>query len=145
MFNELADAPSCQDDLECSQAGKTEVTPISLNPSEMLAPRKPRQAVRKVKLSHPESHLAPDFLLKNTQFAGSSKRKIQDDEDPSSSHAPPARKPRLEVPHSPTDSRPRDGLFKQPLSPSNSLYQDSPSSSGDSSTPQLPPFNVNRG
>lgn len=52
---------------------------------------------------------------------------------------------RFEVPHSPTVSHPQVGLFKQPLSPSNSLYQESPPSSSDSTTIQLLDFTINHG
>jgi hypothetical protein len=55
------------------------------------------------------------------------------------------RKRRNKVPHSPTPSHPLAGLFKQPLNPSDSDYQESPPASGDSSTTQLPPWLLNRG
>ena len=76
LFIELADAPSYQGDSESSQADEIEVTPASSS-LEMFVPKNPRQVVRKVKLTHPDAHLAPDFLLKKAQFVGSSKRKTR--------------------------------------------------------------------
>ena len=104
--------------------------------------------MRKVPFSHPLAHLDSNFSMKKTQHAGSSRQGADGDSGASmggSNTAPNLRKRANEVPHSPTPSHPRAGLFKQPLNPSDSDYQESPLSSDDSSGSQLAPMVIKPG
>jgi hypothetical protein len=104
--------------------------------------------VRKVPFSHPLAYLDPNFLMKKTQHIGSSRQGVGGDSGASmggSNTAPNPRKRGNEVLLSPTPSHPQVGLFKQPLNPSDSDYQESPLSSNDSSGSQLAPMVIKLG
>ena len=60
-------------------------------------------------------------------------------------NTPAPRKRRNEVPHSLNLSLPQAGLLRQPLNSSDSKYQGTPPSSGDSSGTQMPAFKVAHG
>ena len=92
------------------------------------------RTVGKVPFSHPRAHLDPAFSLKKTQHAshqeeGGGSGAAMGDSDA----APNPHKRPHEVLLSPTPSYPRAGLFKQPLNPSDSDYQESPQASDVSS------------
>ena len=63
LFMHLIDNDIYQEDVEGSQADDAEVIILCFG-SESLPTQKIRQAVRKVRFSHPLSHLDPKFLLK---------------------------------------------------------------------------------
>lgn len=142
---QLIDADSSQDETENSQAEAAEVTIISSD-SEPLPREKTRRVIRKVRFSHPLAHLDLNFLLKKQQHESRRQTRSAGSEDLLTGLPPtPTRKRRNEVPHSPTLSLPQAGLTRQPLNPSDSNYQETPPSSGDSTGTQLPAFVVNRG
>ena len=62
----LIDNDTYQEDVEGSQADDAEVIILSSG-SDSLPTQKIRQAVRKVRFSHPLAHLDPKFLLKKQQ------------------------------------------------------------------------------
>jgi hypothetical protein len=146
LFVQLIDADSSQDEAENSQVEAVEVTIISSD-SEPLPREKTRWVIRKVRFSHPLAHLDPNFILKKQQHESRRQTRSTGSEDlvTGLSPTPTARKRRNEVPHSPTLSLPRAGLIRQPLNPSDSNYQGTPPSSGDSTGTQLPAFVVNPG
>ena len=130
-----------------SWADDVEVIPLSSD-SDTSVPKKTRRAVRKIPFSHPLAHLDPNLFVKKLQHAGSSRRQTRSGSGElmgGLADTPMTRKRPNEVPHSPTSSHPRAGLFKQPLNPSDSDYQDSPPSSGASSATQLPPMVIKPG
>ena len=63
LFMHLIDNDIYQEDIEGSQADGAEVIILSSG-SDSLPTQKIRQAVRKVRFSHPLAHLDPKFLLK---------------------------------------------------------------------------------
>ena len=146
FFMQLIDADSPQDDTQNSHAEAAEVTILSSD-SEPLLKKKPRRVIRKVRFSHPLAHLDLNFHLKKQQHESKRQTRSAGSEDllTGLSPAPATRKRRNEVPHSPTLSLPRAGLTRQPLNPSDSNYQETPPSSGDSTGTQLPAFVVNPG
>ena len=143
---QLIDADSPQDETEHSQAEAAEVNIISSD-SEPLPRRKTRRVIRKVRFSHPLAHLDLNFLLKKQQHTSKRQTRSAGSEEllTGLSPTPATRKRRNEVRHSPTLSLPRAGLKRQPLNPSDSNYQETPPSSGDSTGTQLPAFVVNPG
>jgi hypothetical protein len=104
--------------------------------------------MRKVPFSHPLAYLDPKFSMKKTQHTSSSHQvegggsgAAMGDSDA----APNLHKRTHEVLLSPTPSHPRAGLFKQPLNPSDSDYQESTQSSDDSSGGLLAPMVIKEG
>ena len=104
--------------------------------------------MRKVPFSHPLAYLDPNFSMKKTQHAssppqmegGSSGTTMGGSDATSNPH-----KRAHEVLLSPTPSLPQAGLFKQPLNPSDSDYQESTPSSDDSSGGLLAPMIIKEG
>jgi hypothetical protein len=157
LFIELANTSHSQGDAENSRADDVEVISISSDSdtvisissdSDTFVPQRPRKTVRKVSFSHPLAYLDPKFSLKKSQHADSVRRHTRSGSGELLAGLPDvsaARKRRNEVPHSPTPSHPLAGLFKQPLNPSDSDYQESPPSPGNSSATQLPPLVIKQG
>lgn len=141
LFIHLIDNEYYQDDAEGSQADVIEVIIVSSG-SNPLPTQKIRQASRKVRFFHPLSHLDPNFLLKKQQHEARGTTR-QSGQVVTSAGLPntPVRKRQYEVSHTSDTSYPKAGYFRQPLNPSDSNYQGTPhSSSGESTTTQLPPF-----
>ena len=135
FFIHLIDNDHYQDDAEASRADHVEVISLSSN-SDLVPVRKIRRAVRKVKRSHPFTHLDPQHpeARRTTRHSG---------QQVTSSGLPdtPIRKCRAEVSCNSNKSYPLAGYFRYPLNPFDSNYQvTSNSSSGDSSTTQMPPL-----
>ena len=141
LFTRLIDDDVCQDDAEASNAVFVEVTILSSD-SEILPLPKFRRANRKVKFSHPLAYLDSQFLMK-TQQHEARRTTRHSGQVVTSAGLPnsPVRKRRSEVSDLFIDLNPKAGFFRQPLNPSDSDYQvTSHSSSGESSTTQLPPL-----
>ena len=136
----LIDNDHYQDDAEASRADHVEVIPLSSD-SDLVPVRKLRRAVRKVKRSHPLTHLDPHFSLK-TQHPEARRTTRHSGQQVTSSDLPdtPTRKHRPEVTCSPKKLYPLKGFFRHPLNPSDPNYQASSNSSGTSSATQLPPL-----
>ena len=135
FFIHLIDNDHYQDDAEASRADHVEVISLSSN-SDLVPVRKIRRAVRKVKRSHPFTPLDPQHpeARRTTRHSG---------QQVTSSCLPdtPIQKRRAEVSCNSIKSYPLAGYFRYPLNPSDSNYQvTSNSSSGDSSTTQMPPL-----
>ena len=135
FFIHLIDNDHYQDDAEASRADNVEVISLSSN-SDLVPVRKIHHAVQKVKRSHPFTHLDPQHpeARRTTRHSG---------QQVTSSGLPdtPIRKRRAEVLCNYNKSYPLAGYFRYPLNPSDSNYQvTSNSSSGDSSTTQMPPL-----
>jgi hypothetical protein len=156
LFIQLADTPSLQEEVEISHTNEPEVTlissdsdsPIPIRKKTRVAIRKvrrrPRVAVRKVPFSHRDAHLDPQFVLKKTRQAGTSKRKTRSSEGKLSGglpYEPPSHRAQAEVLLGPTPSFPLAGHFKEPLHLNDSAYPTSPSSNESSAT-QAPAFNI---
>ena len=141
LFMHLINNDLPQEDAEASQADDVEVITLSSG-SDSMPTQKNRQAVRKVSFSHPLAHLDPTFILKTQQHEA--RRTTQHSgQQVTSTGLPdtPVRKRRFEVSPTSDHSYPKAGYFRQPLNPSDSNYQVTPpSSSGESTTTQLPPL-----
>jgi hypothetical protein len=146
LFMQLIDADSSQDDAETSQADVVEVIPV-FSDSNPLPRKKTRWVIRKVRFSHPLAHLDPNFLLKKQQHDSRRMTRSDGSQDLNSGlpNTPAPRRHQNEVPHSPTLSLPKTGLFRQPHNPSDSNYQGTPPSSGDSIGTQMPVLKVAQG
>lgn len=108
LFNEVADLSSDREHDEESHASDVEVISIPSSP-EYFAVKKMRQAVRKVPFSHVDAHLDPQFLLKKSQHAPTSKRKTRNTPGELSAgleDEPPSRRQRTKVNLVPTPSLP---------------------------------------
>ena len=141
FFIHLIDNDYYQDDAEASHAGDAEVIVLSSDSNHVPVP-KLRRAVRKVKRSHPLAYLDPHFSLK-TQQQEARRTTRHSGQVVTSSGLPysPVRKHRQEVSCTSNTLYPKAGYFRYPLNPSDSNYQGtSHSSSGDSSTTQMPPL-----
>ena len=146
FFVHLIDNDYYQDDAEASRADHVEVISLSSD-LEHVPVQKLRRAVRKVKYSHPLAHLDPQFSLKTQQHEG--RRTIRHSgQQVTSSGLPgtPTRKHHPEVSSSFNKPYPLASCFRYPLNLSDSNYQVmSNSSSGDSSTTELPPHKTSAG
>ena len=69
FFIHLIDNDYSQDDAEASHADHVEVISLSSG-SDLVPVQKFRRAVRKVKYSHPPTHLDPQFSFKTQQAEG---------------------------------------------------------------------------
>ena len=125
--------------MEASRADHVEVISLSSN-SDLVPVRKIRRAVRKVKRSHPFTHLDPQHpeARRTTRHSG---------QQVTSSGLPdtPIQKRRPEVTCSPEKRYPLKGFFRFTLNPSDPNYQVSSNSSSGSSTTQLPPSRLSLG
>ena len=143
LFMHLMNNDLPQEDAEGSQADDVEVITLSSD-SDSMPTQKTRQAVRKVSFTHPLVHLDPTFILK-TQRHEARQTTRHSGQQVTSSSLPdtPVQKRRSEVSPTSDNSYPKAGYFRQPLNPSNSNYQVTPpSSSGESTTTQLPPLKI---
>ena len=141
LFMHLVNNDLPQEEAEASQAEDVEVITLSSG-SDSMPTQKTRQAIRKVRFSHPLAHLDPTFILK-TQQHEAHRTTRHSGQQVTSTGLPdtPVRKRRSEVSPTSDPSYPKAGYFRQPLNPSNSNYQVTPpSSSGESTATQLPPL-----
>ena len=141
LFMHLINNDLPQEDAEASQADDVEVITLSSS-SDSKTIQKTRQAVRKLRFSHPLAHLDPTFILK-TQQHEARRTTRHSGQQVTSAGLPdtPVRKRRSDVSPTSDNSYPKAGYFRQPLNPSDSNYQVTPpSSSGESTATQLPPL-----
>ena len=137
----LIDTDYQQEDTGASPAVTEEVTIISSG-SDSLPTQKIRQAVRKVSFSHPLTHLDPTFILKKQQHEARRTTR-HNGQKVTSTGLPdtPVWKRRSEVSPNSDTSYPKAGYFRHPFNPSDSNYKVTPpSSSGESTSTQLPPL-----
>ena len=130
---------SLQEDTGNSQAVEEEVTIISSD-SEPLPRLKIRRVTRKVRFSHPLAYQDPQFLLKRQTHESRRQTRTSKDEELSYSLPNTPRKRRNEVTSDLTPFYPLAGLTRQPLNSSDSNYQETSPSSGDSMQSNLPAF-----
>ena len=122
-----------------SQAIKEEVTIISSD-SEPLPRLKIRRVTRKVSFSHPLAYQDPQFLLKLQIHESQRHTRTNKDADLSSGLPEASRKRRTKVISNLYPFHPLAGVTRQPLNSSDSNYQETSPSSGDSMQSNLPAF-----
>jgi hypothetical protein len=116
-----------------------EVTIISSD-SEPFPRQKTRRVTRKVRFSHPLAYQDPQFLLKRQQFESRRQTRTSKDAELSSGLPDATRKRRTEVIPDLYPVLPLAGLIRQPLNSSDSNYQDTSPSSGESMQSNMPAF-----
>ena len=143
LFMHLINNDLYQEDVEGSQANDVEVITLSSG-SDSMPTQKTRQAVWKVSFSHHLAYLDPTFILKTQQHEAHRTTRHSGQQVTSASLPDTlVRKRRSEVSPTSNNSYPKAGYFRQPLNPSDSNYQVTPpSSSGESTTTQLPPLKI---
>ena len=114
-----------------SQAIKEEVTIISSD-SEPLPRQNIRRVTRKVRFSHTLAYQDPQFLLKQQQLESQRQTRTSKDIELSSGLPDVTRKRQTEVISDLRSVLPLAGLIRQPLNSSDSNYQDTSPSSGES-------------
>ena len=139
FFNHLIDTDHQQEDTGTSRSKADEVTILSSD-SEPLPRQKIRRVTRKVRFSHPLAHHDPQFLLKRQIHESRRQTRTSKDAELSSGLPNTLRKCRNEVTSILTKFYPLAGLFRQPLNSSDSDYQDTSPSSGESLHSNLPAF-----
>ena len=122
-----------------SQAIDEEVTIISSD-SEPLPKQKIRRVTQKVRFSHALAYQDPQFLLKKQQLESRRQTRNNKDAELSSGLPDVTRKRRAEVISDLRSVLPLVGLFRQPLNSSDSNYQDTSPSSGESMQSNMPAF-----
>jgi hypothetical protein len=137
FFNYLIDTDCQQEDTGTSQGRTEEVTIISSD-SEPLPRQKIRRVTRKVRFSHPLAHLDPQFLLKKQIYESRRQTRTSKDAELSSGLPDVTRKRRNEV--SSDLFYLLVGLTRQPLNSSDSNYQETSPSSGESMQSNLLAF-----
>ena len=135
----FTDILSFQEDTGNSQAIDEEVTIISSD-SEPLPKQKIRRVTRKVRFSHPLAYQDPQFLLKQQQLENRRQTRNNKDAELSSGLPDVTRKRRTEVISDLRSVLPLAGLIRQPLNSSDSNYQDTSPSSGESMQSNMPAF-----
>ena len=141
LFMHLINNDLYQEDVEGSHANDVEVITLSFG-SDSMPTQKTLQVIQKVSFSHPLAYLDPTFILK-TQRHEAHRTTRHSGQQVTSAGLPDTliRKHRSEVSPTSDNSYPKAGYFRQPLNPSDSNYQVTPpSSSGESTTTQLPPL-----
>ena len=128
-----------QEDTGNSQPVEEEVIIISSD-SELRPRQKIRRVTRKVRFSHPLAYQDPDFLLKQQQFENRRQTRTSKDAELSSGLPDTTRKRRTEVISNLYPFLPLAGLIRQPLNSSDSNYQDTSPSSGESMQSNMPAF-----
>ena len=130
---------SFQEDTGNCQAIDEEVTIISSD-SEPLPTQKIRRVTRKVRFSHPLAYQDPQFLLKQQQLENRRQTRNNKDTELSSGLLDVTRKRRTEVISDLRSVLPLAGLIRQPLNSSDSNYQDTSPSFGESMQSNMPAF-----
>ena len=128
-----------QEDTGTSHEVNEEVTIISSD-SEPLPRQKVRRVTRKVRFSHPLAYQDPQFLLKQQQLENRRQTRNNKDAELSSGLPDVTRKRRTEVISDLHFVLPLAGYFRQPLNSSDSNYQDTSPSSGESMQSNMPTF-----
>ena len=108
--------------------------------SEPLPQLKVRRVTRKVSFSHPLAHQDPQFLLKQQVHESRRHTRARKDTDLSTGLRDATRKRRTEVFSHLYPFHPLAGVIRQPLNSSDSNYQETSPSSGDSMQSSLPAF-----
>ena len=139
IFVHLINSVHQQDDTGASNPVVEEVMTLSSD-SEPLPRLKVRRVTRKVRFSHPLAYQDPQFLLKRQIHESRRQTWTSKDAELSSGLPNTPRKRRNEVTSILNRFYPLAGLFRQPLNSSNSDYQDTSPSSGDSLQSNLPAF-----
>ncbi|XBI53663.1 hypothetical protein VPH35_035852 [Triticum aestivum] len=136
---QLSDSSESEDDTGASNPVTEEVITLSSD-SEPLPRLKVRRVTRKVRFSHPLAYQDPQFLLK--QQIHESRRHTRTNKDAYLSSGLPeaSRKRRTEVISNLYPFHPLAGVIRQPLNSSDSNYQETSPSSGDSMQSNLPAF-----
>ena len=141
FFNHLIDTDYEQEDIGTSHEVNEEVTIISSD-SEPLPRQKLRRVTRKVRFSHPLAYQDPQFLLKRQIYENRRQPRTSKDADLSSGLPEASRKRRTEVISDLYSLYPLAGVTRQPLNYSDSNYQGTSPSSGDSMQSSLPAFKI---
>ena len=128
-----------QEDTGNSQPVEEEVIVISFD-SELRPHQKIRRVTRKVRFSHPLAYQDPDFLLKRQIYESRRQTRTSKDAELSSGLPDLTRKRRTEVISDLHSFYPLAGLTRQPLNSSDSNYQGTSPSSGESMQSNLPAF-----
>ena len=128
-----------QDDTGASNPVVEEVMTLSSD-SEPLPRLKVRRVTRKVRFSHPLAYQDPQFLLKQQIHESRRHTRTNKDADLSSGLPDASRKLRTEVISKLYPFHPLAGVIRQPLNSSDSNYQETSPSSGDSMQSSLPAF-----
>ena len=108
--------------------------------SEPLPQLKVRRVTRKVRFSHPLAYQDPQFLLKQQIHESRRHTRTNKDTDLSAGLPDATRKRRTEVFSHLYPFHPLAGVIRQPLNSSDSNYQETSPSSGDSMQSNLPAF-----
>ncbi|XBI55483.1 hypothetical protein VPH35_037300 [Triticum aestivum] len=135
----LEDTSESEEDTGRSHEVIEEVTIISSD-SEPLPRLKVRRVTRKVRFSHPLAYQDPQFLLKRQIHENRRQTRTSKDADLSSGLPEASRKRRTEVNSDLYPFHPLAGVTRQPLNSSDSNYQGTSPSSGDSMQSSLPAF-----
>ncbi|XBI52291.1 hypothetical protein VPH35_034678 [Triticum aestivum] len=136
---QLDDSSESEDDTGASNPVIEEVTILSSD-SEPLPRLKVRRVTRKVRFSHPLAYQDPQFLLKQQIYESRRQTRASKDADLSSGLPEASRKRRTEVISNLYPFHPLAGIIRQPLNSSDSNYQETSPSSGDSMESNLPAF-----
>ena len=120
-----------QDDTGASNPVVEEVMSLSSD-SEPLPRLKVRRVTRKVSFSHPLAYQDPQFILKRQVHESRWHTRTNKDTDLSSGLPDTSRKCRTEVIAKLYPFHPFAGVIRQPLNSSDSNYQETCPSSGDS-------------
>ena len=139
FFNYLIDIVYHQEDTGACHAVVEEVTIISSD-SEPLPRQKILRVTRKVKFSHSLAYHNPQFLLKRQIHGSRRQTRTSKDAELSSDLPNTPRKHRNEVTYDLNLFYPLVGLTHQPLNSSDSNYQETSPSSGESMQSNLPAF-----
>ena len=128
-----------QEDTGNSQPVEEEVIIISSD-SELRPRQKIRRVTRKVRFSHPLAYQDPDFLLKRQIYESRRQTRTSKDAELSSGLPDTTQKRRTEVISNLYPFLPLAGLIRQPLNSSDSNYQETSPSSGESMQSNMPAF-----
>ena len=128
-----------QDDTGASNPVVEEVMSLSSD-SEPLPRLKVRRVTRKVSFSHPLAYQDPQFILKRQVHESRRHTGTNKDTDLSAGLPDATRKRRTEVIFHLYPFHPLAGVIRRPLNSSDSNYQETSPSSGDSMQSSLPTF-----
>ena len=128
-----------QEDTGNSQPAEEEVT-LNSSDSELQPCQKIWRVTRKVRFSHPLAYQDPNFLLKQQQVENRRQTRTNKDAELSSGLPDITRKRRAEVTPDLYPFKPLAGLIRHPLNSSDSNYQETEPSSGESMQSNMPAF-----
>ena len=139
LLSALSILAHCHDDTGASNPVVEEVMSLSSD-SEPLPRLKVRRVTRKVSFSHPLAYQDPQFILKRQVHESRRHTRTNKDTDLSAGLPDTTRKRRTEVISHLYPFHPLAGVIRQPLNSSDSNYQETSPSSGDSTQSSLPAF-----